>query len=201
MQDIIGKLWIQTCITTSFWYDILCVLTLVTRKLLVICRCCTHQTTALLLEMPIFRVRAGCEIRLVSNGFKYSLEFLSNKPFVNTYMYNFETTGHTYIWMFSISNDCSTIRDIPCVVQSCMRDPTGELWLQTHIVCSLIQQYVGIRQACKKNHYLVHNYTWQQNSRTLWLHTSHQMMALLPTMLHFIRTKLASYTTHCSVLN
>ena len=47
--------------------------------------------------------------------------------------------------------------------------------------------------------YLVCNYAWQQKSRTLWLHTTHQMTALLPNMFHFIRTKLASYTTCSSV--
>ena len=46
--------------------------------------------------------------------------------------------------------------------------------------------------------YLVRSYIWQLNSPTLWLHTrtTHQVVALLPTMHHFIRTKLASYTTH-----
>ena len=48
--------------------------------------------------------------------------------------------------------------------------------------------------------YLVHKYAWQQNLHTLWLHTAHQAMALLPPMHCFIRTKLASHTTHCSVL-
>ena len=49
--------------------------------------------------------------------------------------------------------------------------------------------------------YLVHIYAWQQNSRTVWLHTTHQMMALLPTMYCFIKAKLDSYTTSCSLFN
>ena len=49
--------------------------------------------------------------------------------------------------------------------------------------------------------YLVRNHAWQQNSRTLWLHATHQMMALLPTMHRFRRTYLASYTTCCSVFS
>ena len=49
------------------------------------------------------------------------------------------------------------------------------------------------------HHYLVRNYAWQPNSRTLWVHTTHQTTALLPTMHCLIRTKLASYTTRCSV--
>ena len=48
--------------------------------------------------------------------------------------------------------------------------------------------------------YLVRNYAWQQNSRTWWLHacTTRQTVASLPTIYRFIRTKLASYTTHCN---
>ena len=51
------------------------------------------------------------------------------------------------------------------------------------------------------HHYLVHNSAWQQNSHTLWLHTTHQMMASQPTAYHFIRAKLASYTTRCSIFS
>ena len=50
-----------------------------------------------------------------------------------------------------------------------------------------------------KDRYSVCNYTWQQNSCTLRVHTTHQMMALRPMMHSFIRTKLSSYTTCCSV--
>ena len=70
----------------------------------------------------------------------------SNEPVVHTYMCNLKTTDH--IWIFSISKDCSTIGDIPCVVQSCMRDLTGELQPQICIGCSLIQHCVGILQVC-----------------------------------------------------
>ena len=66
MQDTIGELWIQTCIATTFRYDIWCMLTLVTRKLQVVCGHSTYQMTALLSEMPSFCVRAGCEIRMAS---------------------------------------------------------------------------------------------------------------------------------------
>ena len=51
-----------TLITITFRYDILCVLTLITRKLLDIYGHCTYRTTALLSEMSIFSVWAGCEI-------------------------------------------------------------------------------------------------------------------------------------------
>ena len=42
------------------------------------------------------------------------------------------------------------------------------------------------------------NNAWQQNLRTLWLHTTHQATALLPTRHRFITTKVAR-TLHVAV--
>ena len=56
--------------------------------------------TALLLEISIFCVRAGCDIRLVNYGSQHLITALSNKPFVGAYTHNLKTTG--YIWTFSI---------------------------------------------------------------------------------------------------
>ena len=116
-------LWIQTSITTCFLHNISCILKLITQKLQVIHvhGHSTYRMTTLLVEMSIFRVIIKCEIQLVSYGSKHASQSLSNKPFVHTHMYNFQTTGHTCIWTItcSISNHCSTIRDIPCVVYSC----------------------------------------------------------------------------------
>ena len=92
-----GELWIQTCIVTTFRCDILCILTLITRKLKVISGHSTYRTTALLLEVSIFCVRAGFEIQLVSYGSKHASQSLSSKPFVRTCTHNLKTTGH--IWM------------------------------------------------------------------------------------------------------
>ena len=97
-----------TCIASAFGYDILGVLTLVTRKLQVVCGCFTYQTTALLLEMSIFYVRAGCEIQMAIYAFKHASESLSYKPFVRTYTLNLKITGP--IRMFCISNDSSAIQ-------------------------------------------------------------------------------------------
>ena len=47
--------------------------------------------------------------------------------------------------------------------------------------------------------YLVWNYAWQQNSHTLWLHTTDQTTALLPMMHRFISKNLAIYTTHVHI--
>ena len=83
MRGTIGELWLQTRITTSFWYDILYVITLNNSKTTGhIYGCTTHQTTALLLKRAIFCVEAGCEIRLTSYGSKHSLQAISNKPIV-----------------------------------------------------------------------------------------------------------------------
>ena len=70
---------------------------------------------------------------------------LSDHPLVCAYTHNLKTTG--CIWMFSISNDCCTIGPIPCMVQSCTRDPTGELLPQTCINHSLVQNGMRILQA------------------------------------------------------
>ena len=87
--------------TVFFRYTILCVLTLVTRKLQVIYGHSVYQTIALLLEMSIFCVRAVCAIPVVSYGSKHALQSLSNKPFVRTYMYNLNTSGHRTIAIVS----------------------------------------------------------------------------------------------------
>ena len=80
-------------------------------------------------------------------GSKHASQSLSDKQFVCTYTFNLKTTG--YKWTSCVSNDCTTIGDIPCVVWSCMRDLTRELWPQTCTSHSLIQQCVFILQACK----------------------------------------------------
>ena len=75
----------QTYLLSSFGYDILCVLTLVTRKLQVVGGRFTSRTIALLSEMYIFCVRAGCEIRMAIYASKHASEFLSYKQLVRIY--------------------------------------------------------------------------------------------------------------------
>ena len=112
--DTIDELWIKTRIPTIFLYNILYMLILVIRKLQVICRCSTYWKTALLSEMSILCVRAGCEKRMVSYASKHASQSLSNKPFVHRGMHNLNTSAH--MWTFNISNDCYAIRHILCVV-------------------------------------------------------------------------------------
>ena len=141
MQDTIGKLWIQTHITTSFQY----ICTYLTRNLKTT-GCVwmfTYQVTVS--KMSVFCIRSACEIWLANYGSKHASQFLSDNPFVCPYKHTLKTTS--YIWMIIILNHCSTIGDIPCVVYSCKRYSTGELLPQTSIGCSLIQHCVCILQA------------------------------------------------------
>ena len=65
-----------------FRYDILCVLTLVTRKLQVVCRRSRYRMTVLLSKMSIFCLSTRCEIRMARYASKHSLQSLSDKPFL-----------------------------------------------------------------------------------------------------------------------
>ena len=65
---------------------------------------CTYRMTTLLSEMPVFCVRGGCEIRMVSYPSKHASQSLSDKPFLHlqlyldtcTYMYNLKTSGRFF---------------------------------------------------------------------------------------------------------
>ena len=145
MWVTISKLWVQARIATTFRYNILCLLALVTRKLQVVCGHSTYQMTALLVEMSIFCVRAGCEIQMASYTSKHTSQCLFNSPFLciqYTKTHNLKTSGH--MCTFRISNDCNIINDILCAVYSCTIDPTGELRSETRISCCLIQHCVCI---------------------------------------------------------
>ena len=106
----ISKLWLKTCIAVSFRYTIVCVLTHITQKLQVVYGHPAYRITALLSEMPIFWVRAACEIRLVSYGYKHASQSLSNKPFACTCRHNLKT--------IPVVNGCSTYHTIALLLES-----------------------------------------------------------------------------------
>ena len=81
----------QTPIATTFRYDILCVLTLVTPKQQVVCGRSTFRMTALLSEMSIICVRAGYEVRMASYASKHASQSLSDKPFFYVYKVYLDT--------------------------------------------------------------------------------------------------------------
>ena len=172
MQYTISKLWLQTHIATAFWCDVLCVLTLVTQKLPVVYGPSTYQMTALLLEMSIFWVRTTCKILLVSYGSKHASQSLFNKPFCILQV----------IYRFSVYQ---TIALLSKTFLVCLR-VAWEILLESYAPDthqSFSDTALCVYTASPYIHpYFVSNYAWQQNSCTLWLHTTHQTMALLPMM-------------------
>ena len=52
------------------------------------------------------------------------------------------------MWKFNMLNDSYIIGDILCLVNSCTRDQTGELWSETRTRRSLIQHCVRVLQVC-----------------------------------------------------
>ena len=104
------RVMIQACIAITFWYDILCILSLVTWKLQVRYGHSTYWMTALL---SIICVRAVCETWMMSYGSRHASQSLSDKPFVRTCKHHLKTSNH--IWKFVTSKDCYIIEGILCV--------------------------------------------------------------------------------------
>ena len=194
IHSSIGELWCQTYITTPFRYDILCILTLIVWKLQVVYGTSTYQMTALLLEMPIFWVRRACEIQLVRYGSKHASQSLSDKPFC---ILTCVTWRLQVVYEHSAYQTTALVLStFPCVVYSCMRPHWRATAPDMHRSFSGTT-LCGYTANAYIHCYLVCNYARQQNSRTSWQHTTHQMTASLC----FIRTKLASYTKHCSAFS
>ena len=126
----------QTLITTSVRYDILCVLTLITHKLQVVYGRSTYWMTALLLKMCISCVRAGCKIWLVNYGSKNALQSLSDNPFVHTYTHNLK---------LCVIYERSAYWTTALLLKTFL---TGELWPYIHISRSLAQNCVCVLQVC-----------------------------------------------------
>ena len=140
-----------------------------------------------------FCVRAGYKIQLVRCSSNHSSQFLLiSHSCMLTHMHNLTTT--CYIWTFSISNNCSTIGHILCMIWSCKRDPTGELWPQTCIGHSLIQTWCAYTANSYIHHYLVHNYAWQ--AKFTYLITAYYApndSFTANDAVFYIRTKLAGF--------
>ena len=191
MQPKIGKLWLQTHITVSFRYTILCVLTCITSKY----RSFTVfvHIKWLLIYQFIFWVRVACKIWLVSYSSKHALQSLFNMPFVHTGItwnvwvvyrhstYMYWTTGvlpETFLAWFRVAWEIRLTTD-------CSRH-TSQSFFDTTL-CMYSIQY--ILQCCTYMKFLMVIYALHQNSHVACYYTTHQTMALLPTMHHFIRTK------------
>ena len=131
MRDTTGGLQIQLRKVTYFRYDILCVLTHVTRKLLVVYGHLTCWMTALLLEMSIICVRAHCEIWLASYGSQHASQSLFDIAFMCVYTHN--SSAYPRIVWFR---------------ESCMKDLTGELWVPDMQPYSDTKLCAHILEAC-----------------------------------------------------
>ena len=184
MWDTISDLWIQTGIATSFQYDIFCLLMLIAQKLQVIYEHSTYQITDLLSEMSVFCVESGCEYDWWLMAPNMHCSLFSNQPIVHTYMHTLKNTGH--IWMFCMTallfETCS--HGLELYERSNWRAtaPNTHWWFSDTTLCAFTASLY-------MHHYLVQNYAWQQNSCTLWLHTTHQRTALLTMMHHFNKKK------------
>ena len=139
------------------------ILTHIIKKLQVVCRHSTYWTIALLLEMSIFWVTAGCGIRLMNYNSKHASQSLSNVLFVHTYnlkaiqviygnsKYQMTTLLlETFLWgleLYERFNWRVTVLD----THQSFSDTI--LYLYTAIL------YIHC--------YLMHKYVWQQNSHTV----------------------------------
>ena len=141
--------------------------------------------------------------------------------YIYIYIYNYNRDGEYFYYSeFHIIITCSTLQNFRSYIRGSLAYWTTSILLETffvqfRIALEIHLESYGSRQASVFlqynivhaytaslyiHRYLVRNYTWQQNSRTLWMHTctTHQTAALLPTMHRLIRTKLASCTTRCN---
>ena len=156
-----------------------------------------YISNKLLAEMSIVCVRAGCEIQwqVMTPNTHCSLFLISHLCVLTCITWKLQS----HIWTLCISNDCSITRDIPCVV--CVRNPTGDIQPQTCIGHSLIQHCVHMLQAvsyitiwCATTHNNKTHILYDCILCTKWQLCCHPCIV-------FIRAKLASYTTQCSVFS
>ena len=117
--------------------------------------------------MSIFWVRVVFEIRVASYGSQthIAVSFVIRHPFVRTSTHKLKTTDR-YVDVLRIEWLLYYWRHFLCG-WSCMRDPNGELRLQTSI--AVVLWYSVVAHAYTVSPYLVRNYAWQRNSRSLWL--------------------------------
>ena len=114
-------------------------------------------------------VRDGCEIQLVSYGSKHASQSLSDMRFVS-YKHNMKPTDCTCIEMFCISNDCSAIRDIPCVVRV-----AWEIWLEGYNFrhTSVVLWYNIVRIYSKSVHISLFGLQLCKSTKLTYLMTAH----------------------------
>ena len=137
-------------VTTSFRYDILCVLILITPKIQIVYGHSTYRMTALLQR---------CLCSVLELDMRYDWQVMAP----NTH-HNLKTTGH--VWMFCMSNNYYQEHSLcGCwVAWEILLESYGPI----HTLVALIQHCMcAYTSSPYKHHYLVCNYAWQQNSCTV----------------------------------
>ena len=140
-----------------------------------------------------FTHRTACELRLASYGSKHALQSLSNSPFVCTYIHNLKIIQVVYgCFAYQMT---ALLSETLCGLELHESSNWRVMALDTHWGLPLIQHCVCILQACTYRYNTIWLATMHDNKTHIDYDSStHQVMALLPTMYCFIRTK--SYTIH-----
>ena len=135
--------------------------------------------------MTIFCVRAGCNIWMVSYTSKHALRCFSGKPFVHIHV---QLYLRHITWKLQVICGRSAYQTTVILLDTFFVwfRVAWEIWLESYghrqalfvhwynIVCVTASMYIHC--------YFVRYYSWQQNLRTLWLHTTPQTTALLLTL-------------------
>ena len=111
MRGKIGELWLQTHIPVSLLYVILCVLNTHNLKTKGCIRT-SHLSNYCATIVSIFQVRAVCELRSASYGFKRVSQLFFRSDILCVYILITRKLHAGHIWMFFISNECSTIAEM-----------------------------------------------------------------------------------------
>ena len=194
-----GKLWIQTRFETTFWCDILCILTIVTQNY-------WSHVDVLYIKRLLYYWRCLFSVLELDTRYEWWLtppnmhHILFRKQFVCVRLYLRHIT-----WKLQVISGCSTywttavlldtffvsIR-VSWEIQLESYDPRHASSFSGTTLCAYsASMYI--------HRYFIHYYAWQQNSCKLWLDTTHQTAALLPTKHCFLKAKLATYTTRCRI--
>ena len=140
------------------------------------------------------------QIWLASYGSKRASQSLSSTPFMHILpclTIHDQYTGR--IWTFYISNYSFTIKHVPCVVQSCIRDPTLEihvpgthLWVSNTALLSIYFKSVHtslsgaqLRMTTKLTYFMTTSYIPNDS--------------FIANNASFCKTNLASYSIHVAV--
>ena len=122
---MIGELQLQTCITVTFRYAILCELTHITQKTQVTYGHSTYRMAVVLLEMSIFWVRAANKLQFLSYGCKHASQSL---PICNLCMLTPVT------WKLQVVYGSSTYQTTALLLEMVLLwfRVTWEIWLESY---------------------------------------------------------------------